>query len=94
MSDSKNNSNAIVDRESDYDSEEDADFQDSDEFSNSSSDESDMPKRIKGADKDLDSGDEVTIAKQKKRRKGPEADNLILTRAHKRAKYVSPVWPN
>jgi hypothetical protein len=86
MSDSENKVEAIVDRDSEYESVDDADFKDSDAFSNSSSDESDMPKQKKKADKDLDSGDEVTIAKQK-RRKGRETDDLILTRAQKRAKY-------
>jgi hypothetical protein len=86
MSDSENKVEATVDRDSEYESADDADFQDSEAFSNSSSDESDMPKQKKKADKDLDSGDEVTIAKQK-RRKGRETDDLILTRAQKRAKY-------
>ena len=84
MSDTK----AARDQDSDYESAEDADFHDSDAFSNSSSDESDVPKRKSKTEKDLDSGDEVTIAKQKKRRRGPDADDLILTRAQKRAKYI------
>lgn len=77
---------ATVDRDSEYESADDANFQDSDVFSNSSSDESDLLKQKKKADKDLDSGDEETIAKQK-RRKDRETDDLILTRAQKRAKY-------
>jgi len=82
--------NTARDQDSEYESAEDADFHDSDAFSNSSSDESEAPRRKKNTtDKDLDSGDEVTIAKQKKRRKGNETDDLILTRAQKRAKYIS-----
>ena len=78
------------DADSDYDSEDDADFQD-DAISNSSSDESDAPKRSKAADKDLDSGDEVTISKRKKKRKEVENnDDLILTRAQRRSKYSYP----
>ena len=74
--------------DSDYDSADDADFQDDDALSNSESDESDVPKLRKKNDKDLDSGDELTIAKQKKKRKDVETDDLILTRAQKRAKYI------
>jgi len=78
------------DADSDYDSEDDADFQD-DVISNSSSDESDAPKRSKAAAKDLDSGDEVTISKRKKKRKETEnKDDLILTRAQRRSKYLYP----
>ena len=84
MSDTK----AARDQDSEYESAEDADFHDSDAFSNSSSDESDVPKRKKKTEKDLDSGDEVTIAKQKKRRNGADTGDLILTRAQKRAKYI------
>jgi len=86
MSHSENKVVAAVDRDSEYETADDADFQDSDAFSNSSSNESDVPKRKKKTDKDLDSGDEVTIAKQK-RRKDRETDDLILTRAQKRARY-------
>ena len=89
MSDDENKTKEPADRDSDNESAEDADFQDSDEFSSSSSDESDVPKGKKRVDKDLDSGDELTIAKRKKRRIASEADDLILTRAQKRAKYVS-----
>jgi hypothetical protein len=79
-----------TDADSDYDSEEDADFQEDDAISNASSDESDTPKRKNVKDVNLDSGDEVTIAKQKKKRKQaePEAEGLILTRSQKRAKYL------
>lgn len=85
MSDTK----AARDQDSDYESAEDADFHDSDAFSNSSSDDSEAPKRKNKKEKGLDSGDEVTIAKQKKRRKGDDASDLILTRAQKRAKYIT-----
>ena len=78
------------DQDSDYESTDNADFHDSDAFSNNSSDESDGPKRKKIAN-DLDSGDEVTIAKQKKRRKTADGDDLILTRAQRRAKFISPL---
>ena len=81
---------AACDQDSEYESADDADFRDSDAFSNSSSDGSDVPReKTNKTDKDLDSGDEVTIAKHKKRRKGNETDDLILTRAQKRAKYIS-----
>jgi hypothetical protein len=80
---------AADDAESDYNSADDADFHDSDAFSDSSSDELEAPKRSKANDKDLDSGDEATIAKHKKRRKQTGTDDLILTRAQKRAKYSS-----
>jgi len=80
---------ASKDDDSDHDSEEDADFQEDDAISNASSDESGAPKPTKRGEKDLDSGDEVTIAKAKKKRKPAEpaeAEELILTRALKRAK--------
>ena len=90
MSTNRGTTKAANDADSEYDSAEDADFKDSESFSGSSSDESDAPKRKKKLEKDLNSGDELTIAKQrKKRRKDTDADDLILTRAQKRAKYVS-----
>lgn len=79
---------AADDADSDYDSQDDADFQDDDGMSKSSSDESDAPVRRKGKDKNLDSGDEATINKRKKKRKDVEAnEDLILTRSQKRSKY-------
>jgi len=72
---------------SEYDSEDDADFQDDDGMSISSSDESDVRIRRKGKDENLDSGDEATISKRKKKRKDIEGkDDLILTRSQKRSK--------
>jgi len=88
MGDDEPKTKAINDGDPDYESAEDTDFKDSDAFSDSSSDEWEAPKRKKNADKGLDSGDEVTIAIQKKKRKETETDDLILTRAQKRAKYV------
>ena len=82
---------AGVDVDSHSDSEGDADFHDSDAFSDSSSDDEDAPQPRKGADKDLDSGDEMTISKSRKRRKGTgdaNGEDLILTRAQKRTKYI------
>jgi hypothetical protein len=78
-----------VDEDSDYDSEEDPDFHDSDAFSEGSSDGEDAPRLRKGEHKDLDSGDETTISKSRKRRKGTgdaNGEDLILTRAQKRTK--------
>jgi len=77
------------DGDSDYDSAEDADFQDSDDaLSHGSSEDEAEPQLVKrGKDQELDSGDEATIAKQaKKKRKSATTDDLILTRAQKRAK--------
>jgi len=76
--------------DSDYDSGEDADFHDSDGSSEGSSDESDAAPARRGADQDLDSGDEATISKRRKRRKvaaDTNADDPRLTRAQKRGKY-------
>jgi hypothetical protein len=89
MSGIKDQAKAAADGDSDYDSAEDDDFRDSDTISNSSCEKSDAPKRGKAIVKDLDSGDEVTIAKRKKKGGEPEADDLILTRAQKRARYIS-----
>jgi len=79
-----------VGADSDYDSGEDADFHASNGFSEGSSDESDAASPRRQPSQDLDSGDEATITKSKKRRKGAadaNGDNLRLTRAQKRAKY-------
>lgn len=76
--------------DSDYDSAEDGDFRDSDDaLSNSSSEDEEDTKAVKQRkDKDLDSGDEATIAKvAKKKRKPAVTEDLILTRAQKRSKY-------
>lgn len=78
-----------VGADSDYDSEEDADFHDSDAFSERSSDDEDAPRPRTGEHKDLDSGDETTISKTRKRRRGTgdaTGEDLILTRAQKRTK--------
>jgi hypothetical protein len=82
---------AASDADSDYDSEEDADFQDDDAISNSSSDESEAPVKSKSKNNNIESGDEATIRKSKKKRKEAEneSQDLILTRAQKRAKYYS-----
>jgi hypothetical protein len=77
---------AANDADSDYDSADDGDFQEDDAVSNGSSDESDAPVTRKAKDKDLESGDEATISKPKKKRKDAENEDLILTRAQKRAK--------
>ena len=78
---------AADDAGSEYDSEDDADFQDDDGISNSSSDESDVPMRRKGKAEKPDSGDEATVNKRKKKRKDTEGkDDLILTRSQKRSK--------
>ena len=78
------------DEDTEYDSSEDTAFQDDDAISNSSSDESEAAEQKDVGDKDLDSGDEVTIAKRRKR-KDSNVDDLILTRAQKRAKYFSTI---
>jgi len=84
-----------LDNDSDYDSAEDDDFQEDDAISNESSDEEAGPSRKKGKKEDLDSGDEVTIVKAKKKRKGVEQEgqeDLILTRSQKRAKYLTSLF--
>ena len=76
--------------DSDYDSGEDADFHDSDVSSEGSSDEPDAPQPRGGPGQDLDSGDDATISKSRKRRKvaaDTNADDPILTRAQKRGRY-------
>jgi hypothetical protein len=81
------------DDDSDYDSAEDADFRESDDaLSNSSSEDEEEAKVVKRRkDKDIDSGDEATIAKKKRKEVGTE--DLILTRAQKRTKYnLSFCW--
>ena len=83
---------ATADADSDYDSAEDADFRESDDaLSNSCSEEEEDATRVGlRKDKDLDSGDEATITqpekRKKKKRKPAATDDLILTRAQKRAK--------
>jgi hypothetical protein len=84
-----------LDNDSDYDSAEDDDFQEDDAISNESSDEEGAPLPTKGKKEDLDSGDEVTIVKAKKKRKGVEEEgqeDVILTRSQKRAKYLTSLF--
>ena len=78
---------AVDDADSDYDSADDADFQEDDAVSNSESDEFDAPGKVEAKDQELESGDEATISKPKKKRKDIGNEDLILTRAQKRAKY-------
>ena len=75
------------DEDSEYNSEEDGDFNEDNVISNSSSDESDVPKTKKVKSKRLDEGDLAIISVAGDKSQAERGD-LILTRAQKRRKYT------